>query len=89
MKSFAYYNENGQEASLTSIQQSLNNILSHFKGFNTGVSIQSLSTGRVLYQYNANRGFVPASTLKLFTGIAALDYLGPHFQFKTLFLTNP
>jgi D-alanyl-D-alanine carboxypeptidase/D-alanyl-D-alanine-endopeptidase (penicillin-binding protein 4) len=42
----------------------------------------------VLYQYNANRGFVPASTLKLFTGIAALDYLGPHFQFKTRFLTN-
>lgn len=89
MKSFAYYDENGQDANLTSIQQNLNNILSHFKGFNTGVSIQSVSTGRVLYQYNANRGFVPASTLKLFTGIAALDYLGPHFQFKTRFLTNP
>ena len=89
MKSFAYYDENGQDANLTSVQQNLNNILSHFKGFNTGVSIQSVSTGRVLYQYNANRGFVPASTLKLFTGIAALDYLGPHFQFKTRFLTNP
>ncbi len=90
MKSFAYYDENGQETSpFSSIQQNLNNILTQFKGFNTGVSIQSLSTGRVLYQYNANRGFVPASTLKLFTGIAALDYLGPHFQFKTRFLTNP
>lgn len=90
IKSFAYYDENGREmSSFSSIQQNLNNIISQFKGFNTGISIQSLSTGRVLYQYNANRGFVPASTLKLFTGIAALDYLGPHFQFKTRFLTNP
>lgn len=89
IKSFAYYGENNQETSFSSLQQNLNTILSHFKGFNTGVSIQSLSTGRVLYQKNANRGFVPASTLKLFTGIAALDYLGPHFQFKTRFLTNP
>lgn len=88
MKSFAFYDENSQK-SFSSLQENLNQILSHFKGFNTGVSIQSLSTGRVLYQYNANRGFVPASTLKLFTGIAALDYLGPHFQFKTRFLTNP
>lgn len=88
MNSFAYYDESGQDSSLLSIQQNLNNILSHFRGFNTGVSILSLSTGRVLYQHNANRGFVPASTLKLFTGIAALDYLGPHFQFKTRFLTN-
>jgi D-alanyl-D-alanine carboxypeptidase/D-alanyl-D-alanine-endopeptidase (penicillin-binding protein 4) len=89
IKSFGYYDENGQEASTSSIQLNLNHILSHFKGFITGVSIQSLTTGRVLYQYNANRGFIPASTLKLFTGIAALDYLGPHFQFKTRFLTNP
>ncbi len=87
-KSSGYYDENAQDSSFSSLRQSLNNILSQFRGFNTGVSIQSLSTGRILYQYNANRGFVPASTLKLFTGIAALDYLGPHFQFKTRFLTN-
>lgn len=87
-ESLGYYDENGQYSSSSSLQQNLNNILSHFRGFNTGVSIQSLSTGRVLYQYNANQGFVPASTLKLFTGIAALDYLGPHFQFKTRFLIN-
>jgi serine-type D-Ala-D-Ala carboxypeptidase/endopeptidase (penicillin-binding protein 4) len=88
-KSFAFYDESSQNSFPPPLQQNLNKILSHFKGFNTGVSIQSLSTGKILYQYNANRGFVPASTLKLFTGIAALDYLGPHFQFKTRFLTNP
>src|SRR5579863_3376356 len=61
------------------LQTRLDDIISHFKGCHIGVSIQSLSTGRVLYQHHANRGFVPASTLKLFTGIAALDYLGPHY----------
>ncbi len=85
----AYYSDDyDQEEPLTSIQQNINHIVSHFKGFNIGISIQSLSTGKIIYQYNANRSFVPASTLKLFTGIAALDYLGPHFQFKTRFLTN-
>ncbi|WP_218813867.1 D-alanyl-D-alanine carboxypeptidase/D-alanyl-D-alanine endopeptidase [Rickettsiella endosymbiont of Dermanyssus gallinae] len=88
-QSFAIYNEDGYQTNSPSLQASLNSIISRFKGFHVGVSIQSLSTGKVLYQYHANNGFVPASTLKLFTGIAALDYLGPHYQFKTRFLTNP
>lgn len=87
--SFANYDEADYQTNSPSLQASLNNIISRFKGFHVGVSIQSLSTGKVLYQYHANQGFVPASTLKLFTGIAALDYLGPHYQFKTGFLTNP
>ncbi len=88
-QSFAAYDENGHPTNFITLQANLNQIISHFKGYHIGVSIQSLSTGRVLYQYHANHGFVPASTLKLFTGIAALDYLGPHYQFKTRFLTNP
>jgi len=85
----AYYHENGLPTHFLTLQANLDTIISRFKGCHVGVSIQSLSTGRVLYQYHANHGFVPASTLKLFTGIAALDYLGPHYQFKTRFLTNP
>lgn len=89
-KSAASYDENGSQIqSPTSfVQANLNSLLNHFRGYLIGVSIQSLSNGRMLYQYNANHSFIPASTLKLFTGIAALDYLGPHFQFKTRFLTN-
>ncbi len=86
--SLAAYDENGYQNAST-LQANLNSIISRFRGFHVGVSIQSLSTGRILYQYHANNSFVPASTLKLFTGIAALDYLGPHYQFKTRFLTNP
>lgn len=87
--SFSLYDKSKLQIPPSPVQTSLNNILSHFRGYAIGVSVQSLSSGKVLYQYNADRGFVPASTLKLFTAIAALDYLGPHFQFKTRFLTNP
>jgi len=88
-QSFAYYDESGRAINFPTLQDNLNDIISHFKGYHIGVAIQSLSTGKVLYQYHANHGFVPASTLKLFTGVAALDYLGRHYQFKTRFLTDP
>lgn len=89
MQSLAAYDENGNQTFPTSLQANLNNIINRFKGYHVGVAIQSLSTGKMLYQYHANDHFIPASTLKLFTAIAALDYLGPRFQFKTRFLTNP
>jgi len=83
---YTYYRD--EPTNFPILQTQLNSIISRFKGYRVGVSVQSLSTGKVLYQYHANHGFVPASTLKLFTGIAALDYLGSHYQFKTSFLTN-
>jgi len=39
--------------------------------------------GRVLYEHSADDAFQPASTLKLVTGSAALDTLGPGFRFRT------
>lgn len=39
--------------------------------------------GRILYARNAGDAFQPASTLKLLTGSAALDTLGPSFRFRT------
>lgn len=88
-QSFAIFNaEDAYQINPASLQANLNSIINRFRGFRVGVSIQSLNTGEMLYQYHANNGFVPASTLKLFTGIAALDYLGTHYQFKTRFLTN-
>jgi D-alanyl-D-alanine carboxypeptidase/D-alanyl-D-alanine-endopeptidase (penicillin-binding protein 4) len=50
--------------------------------------VQSTATGATLYQHNAMRVFMPASTLKLFTGAAAISYLGPNFVFPTQLLTN-
>jgi serine-type D-Ala-D-Ala carboxypeptidase/endopeptidase (penicillin-binding protein 4) len=54
-----------------------------FAGANWGVEIKSLETGRVLYQRNAGKMFVPASNMKLVTGSAALETLGPGWRYRT------
>jgi D-alanyl-D-alanine carboxypeptidase/D-alanyl-D-alanine-endopeptidase (penicillin-binding protein 4) len=54
-----------------------------FEGANWGVQIQSLRDGRVLYQRNAEKMFVPASNMKLVTGSVALEALGPDFVYRT------
>ncbi len=41
--------------------------------------------GNVLYSLNAEKSFVPASTLKVATSLAALKILGKDFRFKTEF----
>lgn len=48
-----------------------------------GVKIQSLETGEVWFEQNANHIFNPASNNKLITGAMALDCLGADFRFKT------
>jgi serine-type D-Ala-D-Ala carboxypeptidase/endopeptidase (penicillin-binding protein 4) len=46
-------------------------------------SVVEVGTGEVLYAHNANRGYTPASTMKLLTSTAALSILGPEHTFKT------
>jgi len=41
--------------------------------------------GRILVQKNAARKLIPASTLKIFTSLAALHYLGPEYRYRTEF----
>ena len=41
-----------------------------------GIAVQSLDTGKILYQHNADRLFVPASNAKLFTAALALGEIG-------------
>jgi len=48
-----------------------------------GVLIESLETGEVLYERNADRLFVPASNQKILTSAAAYRSLGPDFTFTT------
>ncbi len=55
---------------------------------NAGIVVASLDNKQILYQKNSKRFFVPASILKLFTAVTALQYLGPDYQFNTTILAR-
>lgn len=46
------------------------------------------SEGQHLYSGHADRTLVPASILKIFTSLVAIQILGQHFRFKTEFYLN-
>ncbi|NNK86160.1 MAG: hypothetical protein HKO91_11485, partial [Desulfobacterales bacterium] len=41
--------------------------------------------GKVILSKNAEKKLIPASTLKIFTALVALHYLGPEYKFTTEF----
>jgi len=53
-----------------------------------GVYVKSISTGRVLFEYNQNKNFIPASNNKVISSFAALSLLGKNYRFKTEFYTG-
>ena len=55
------------------------------QGYRTGVVVQELSTGRVVFQHRSDEMFLPASNQKLLTTAAALWGLGADYRFKTTF----
>ena len=48
-----------------------------------GILVEDASSGEILYEQNADRYFVPASNMKLFTSALALARLGPDYRFRT------
>lgn len=66
------------------IQNTINRIIAKApNSLNAGVIIEDLTDGKILYETNPNRYFVPASNLKLFTAYAALKQLGANYTFAT------
>ena len=49
-----------------------------------GVLIESLGSGRVIYERSSEHMFMPASNEKIPTAAAALTKLGPDFRFETI-----
>jgi len=53
-----------------------------------GVKVASLDTGRVVFETNAEKYFMPASNMKSYTVAAALEKLSPNFRFVTSVFAN-
>lgn len=49
----------------------------------TGVCVMDLHTGKVVAGYNADKGIITASTMKIVTAASALELLGKDFLFHT------
>jgi serine-type D-Ala-D-Ala carboxypeptidase/endopeptidase (penicillin-binding protein 4) len=67
------------------VRQQLDHVFAdpNFLNAQWGVMIQSLDTGEIVYQRNAEKLFMPASNMKLPTGISALLRLGGDYVFHT------
>ncbi|HEX8185704.1 MAG TPA: D-alanyl-D-alanine carboxypeptidase, partial [Blastocatellia bacterium] len=48
-----------------------------------GVKVESLDSGKVIFEHNAQKYFSPASNAKLYTAALALDRLGLDYRIKT------
>ncbi len=55
----------------------------HFKHAHWGALFVDLNSGEVVFERNADKLFVPASTTKLFSVASALDALGADYRFLT------
>jgi len=53
-----------------------------------GVQVIDLDTSEVLYQRQAEKGFLPASNMKLYTTAAALKTLGANYRYETKIFIN-
>ncbi len=59
-----------------------------FENAHWGVLIKSLKTGKIWYEQNSKKMFMPASNEKIPTTASTLITLGPDFRFKTELLHN-
>ncbi len=55
---------------------------------NLGAVVVDLTSGETIYQRNADKLYIPASNMKLFSEAAALMVLGPDYRFKNQLSTN-
>ena len=54
-----------------------------YKQARWGILVVDAQTGKTVYEQNAGKLFLPASTTKLYSCAAALDALGPDYRFET------
>ena len=70
------------------LRTEVNGVLSKTKKVSIGCCIYDLTADSTLYEWNADRMMVPASTQKLYTATAMLSTYGEDFTFLTSITTN-
>ncbi|MFN7141530.1 MAG: D-alanyl-D-alanine carboxypeptidase/D-alanyl-D-alanine-endopeptidase, partial [Limisphaerales bacterium] len=75
---------------VAAFQQKLKDLVEHprFDAALFGVKVESLDTGKVIYENAATKLLKPASNAKLYSGALALDRLGPDFKIRTSFYAS-
>ena len=71
-----------------SLEQKLRKALEDSKVPSHQLGIIVSDASNSLYQLNADKSFIPASLMKIFTASALLELLSPSFQFTTSFMTK-
>lgn len=66
------------------LSKTIDTILEHgnLSGAITGVSIRN-SENEIIYEHNGDVRLIPASNMKIITTVAALEVLGPEYQYET------
>ena len=72
---------------LAEFQARLKTVATHprFSAGLLGIKVESLDTGKIIYEQNADKLMKPASNAKMYSGALALDRLGPDYKIKTSF----
>ncbi|MCS6873381.1 MAG: D-alanyl-D-alanine carboxypeptidase/D-alanyl-D-alanine-endopeptidase [Pyrinomonadaceae bacterium] len=77
--------ENDSRQNLTELQSKIREILTrdYLRRSRLGIKILSLDTGKVIFEEDSEKLFMPASNMKNFTVAAAIEKLTPNFTFVT------
>lgn len=74
------------DISSAGIAEQINGIITQKSQQKVDFSIQIVEadSGKVIYSHNPHKALIPASNMKLIVTAAALHYLGPDYEFKTI-----
>lgn len=86
----SYVSASNESTEDTDLERQIDDVLQDSKldGTVTGVSVRHADTGEVMYSHEGDKRLRPASNMKLLTTAAALEILGPDYQFETEVLTD-
>lgn len=74
----------GSGTSSAALAERIHRIARPQPGSEYSIQIIDLDSGAVLYSHSPRKPLIPASNMKLVTTAAALKYLGPRFEYRTV-----